>query len=449
VLFTDQARLTSDATAKEGAPDLYECQIEVHGEELGCKLSDLSVDPHANEAASVKGAVIGEGADGRVYFVASGALGEGEEARNGVCPQVSEGACVNLYEYDTQRPATKARLVAVLSSEDRPDWFAAEGKNLREMTARVSPSGRYLAFMSKRSLSGYDNRDAKSGARDEEVYEFDAESGRLSCASCDPSGQRPAGTFDNGVFPGLLVDAPLLWGGQTLAGSVPGWTSVALNHALYQSRYLSDSGRLFFNSPVGLVPGDGNSTEDVYEYEPQSVGSCTAAPACVGLVSSGSSSEETAFMDASESGDDVFFLSAAQLSLADTDSALDIYDAHACSSAPGCAPPSLGAPPPCVTSDSCRSAPTPQPGIFGASASETFSGPGNPAPESTQKATTKAKPLTRAQKLKRALAACKKKPKAKRAQCERQARKHYGPLKKKAKKAKGKAGRASGGRIGR
>jgi hypothetical protein len=445
VLFTDQARLTSDATAKEGAPDLYECQIEVHGEELSCKLTDLSVDPHANEAAGVKGSVIGEGADGRVYFVTSGALGNGEEAKNGVCAQAGEGACENLYEYDTQAPGAKARLVAVLSGEDGPDWASESGgTNLGQMTARVSPSGRYLAFMSKRSLSGYDNRDAKSGALDEEVYEYDAESGRLSCASCDPSGQRPKGKFDNGVFPGLLVDAPLLWGGQTLAGSIPGWTSIDRKHALYQSRYLSDSGRLFFNSPVGLVAGDGNSTEDVYEYEPQGVGSCTAAPACVGLISSGSSSEETAFMDASESGDDVFFLSAAQLSLADTDSALDIYDAHACSSAPGCAPPSLGAPPPCVTSDSCRAAPTPQPGIFGASASETFSGPGNPVPQSTQ-ATTKAKPLTRAQKLKRALAACKKKPKAKRAQCERQARKHYGPL----KKAKGKAGRASGGRVGR
>ena len=182
--------------------------------------------------------------------------------------------------------------------------------------------------------------------------------------------------------------------------------------------------------------------QDVYEYEPQGVGSCTLAPACLGLISSGTSSEEAAFLDASETGDDVFFLSAAQLSSQDTDTALDIYDAHVCSTAPGCAPQATGAPAACVTTDSCRSAPTPQPGIFAAPASETFSGAGNPTPEGAPKATPKR--LTRAQKLKKALAACKKKPKAKRAQCERQARKRYGPVKKTKSK---KANRARGGRA--
>src|SRR3954452_14518951 len=63
VYFTDQARLTSDAKAKAGQPDLYECEIEVSGEEPRCKLRDLSVDPHANEGANVQGDVIGAGED--------------------------------------------------------------------------------------------------------------------------------------------------------------------------------------------------------------------------------------------------------------------------------------------------------------------------------------------------------------------------------------------------
>jgi hypothetical protein len=440
VLFTDQARLTSDATAKEGAPDLYRCQVEVSGEELSCSLKDLSVDPHANEAAAVQGAVIGAGEDGRVYFVTTGALGGGEAAaRRGVCPVAGEGACVNLYEVDTQEPAPQEHLVAVLSSRDGSDWAALEATNLGLMTSRVSPSGRFLAFMSDRSLTGYDNRDIHSGVRDQEVYEFDAETGRLSCASCDPTGQRPSGVFDSGEFPGLLVDAQLLWGGQTLAGSIPGWTPVGSPEALYQSRYLSDSGRLFFNSPVGLVPGDGNSKEDVYEYEPEGVGSCTVASACLGLISSGTSSEESAFLDASETGDDVFFLTAAQLSLKDTDTALDVYDAHVCSTAPGCAPPEAGTPPPCSTSDSCRTAPTPQPGIFSAPASQTFSGPGNPTPAPPK---VVVKSLTRAQKLAKALKTCKKtkgnskQAKAKRAKCEKAARKKFGPVKRAKKKGK-------------
>ena len=43
------------------------------------------------------------------------------------------------------------------------------------------------------------------------------------------------------------------------------------------------------------------------------------------------------------------------------------------------------------------------------------------------------KTLTRAQKLTKALKACKKNAKAKRATCQKQARKQFGPLKKKAK----------------
>ena len=41
------------------------------------------------------------------------------------------------------------------------------------MTSRVSPNGRYLAFMSDRSLTGYDNDDVNEETglhADEEVY---------------------------------------------------------------------------------------------------------------------------------------------------------------------------------------------------------------------------------------------------------------------------------------
>jgi hypothetical protein len=56
------------------------------------------------------------------------------------------------------------------------------------------------------------------------------------------------------------------------------------------------------------------------------------------------------------------------------------------------------------------------------------------------------KPLTRAQKLAKALKACKKQPSKRRAGCEKQARKRYGPLAKKPKKPKkpSKAKKASG-----
>jgi len=189
----------------------------------------------------------------------------------------------------------------------------------------------------------------------------------------------------------------------------------------------------FFNSFDALVPQDTNGELDVYEYEPAGIGNCQTSNVtfsarsggCVGLVSSGASGEEAAFVDASESGNDVFFLTSAQLASQDIDSAYDMYDAHACSTESPCTAAAV-LPPACTTADSCRAAPMPQPGIFGAPASATFSGSGNAAPvvvKTTTSTKPKAKPLTRAQKLARALRACRSRPKRSRAACKAKARK--------------------------
>jgi hypothetical protein len=354
IFFTDGTRLTTDSAASPGEPDLYMCQVEIVAAGLSCSLSDLTVASSQNEPADVLGGVIGAAEDGSsIYFVANGSLTSGEGDARGDCAVSAPGEFLegtgdcNLYRLDTVTRTT--RLVAVLSGQDFNDWAAqGEGLDLGALTARVSPDGRFIAFMSARSLTGYENRDVVSDARDQEVYLYDAHgsgSGRLSCASCNPTGARPRGLFDDAVFPGPLVDRtkPNNWGGQTLAASVPGWTRIDVQHAIYQSRYLSDNGRLFFNAADALVPQDTNGTEDVYEYEPpQGEGqppsnNCTTAsptygPAsggCVSLVSSGTSPEESAFLDASEDGNDVFFLTAAKLSRTDTDAAYDIYDASA------------------------------------------------------------------------------------------------------------------------
>jgi hypothetical protein len=382
VFFTDNNRLTVGSNAQ---PDLYMCQIGEEGGHLACALKDLSVDHNPGESAVVRG-VIGASEDGSsVYFVAQGALAAGA-VHGGACFQFGEtasGEC-NLYRYDTASESTN--LVAVLSGADESDWggIGLEGE------ARVSPDGRYVAFMSQRSLSGYDNRDATSGVSDEEVYLYDSKASpgaQLVCTSCNPTGARPHGVSDEFTYPGLRVDLANRWNFHTLAGSVPDRPTGAGLH--YQSRYLSNSGRLFFNSDDALVPQDTNGVEDVYEYEqPQGPGqpannSCTSASVsysgssrgCISLISSGSSPEESAFLDASESGDDVFFLTASKLVSSDIDGALDVYDAHACSETSPCPPPPPP-PPPACTGDACQNlveAPNdPTPGSL------TFSGPGNP-----------------------------------------------------------------------
>jgi hypothetical protein len=477
VLFEDTQRLVEGSGAAElndsgvAGPDLYECEIiEVPGkegkEEDECRLSDLTPE-HEGTSAVVLGMVLGASEEdlSRVYFVANGVLSsnanaEGEKAEAGNCVMnvaPPAGATCNLYvsEPDPEHPGQRETVfIARLSNEDVPDWGEQE-QRLTLLTSRVSPNGEYLTFMSDRSLTGYDNTDAKSGQPDEEVYLYDAATNHLDCASCNPSGARPVGVLDTreagGEGLGLLVDRREIWSTENelneahwLAGSIPGWTPSNLQDALYQSRYLSNSGRLFFDSADALVPQDTNGKEDVYEYEPPGVGSCTSSAAtfsaaqggCIGLISSGTSSRESAFLDASETGGDVFFLTAASLVKQDVDTAFDVYDAHECTGASPCLEAEPSKPGGCDSEESCRGASTPPP-AFSAPTSTTFSGAGNvvPAQQALPFKTT-VKPKTRAQLLAGALKSCrKKKSKAKRLACERQARKKYGPKSKKSAKS--------------
>jgi hypothetical protein len=337
--------------------------------------------------ARVEPVVMGASEDGSyVYFVAKGVLASG-----GVSGKD------NLYMLHDAEGKWTTTYIATLSHEDESTWRGRKNRSgilvpegaavLSRTTSRVSPNGRYVAFMSSRPLTGYDNVDAVSGQPDEEVYLYDAVSKRLVCTSCDPTGARPVGVFDSGE--GLLVDRQQAWTANAsianhwLAGNIPGWDSVS-SVASYQTRYLSDEGRLFFDSPDALVPQDTNGLEDVYQYEPAGVGSCVSgdpsfnerSQGCVSLLSSGISASESAFMDASENGDDLFFVTASKLTADDYDTSYDLYDAHVCSAGVPCRRLPVS-PPPCTSGDSCKAAPSPQPEIFGPAPSATFSGVGN------------------------------------------------------------------------
>lgn len=361
VFFTDSQLLTAGSTKN----DLYVCEIsEVEGRPT-CKLSDLG---------PAEG-VIGASQDGSYAYI-QGAAG------------------LEVLRYDSE-PGHEGWQAPQLIAASGADGIAFN--DIEDTIARVSPNGRWLAFMSNRSLTGYDNRDAVSGELDEEVFLYSAAgaggAGKLVCASCNPTGARPHGIEaaligqGNGGLAGGWV-----WGGspQGLAANIPGWVPLERRGttaaSVYQPRYLSNNGRLFFNSSDALVPQDTNGTEDVYEFEPVGEGSCTegtssgssvyvqASGGCVGLISSGTSPLESAFLDASESGDDVFFETSAKLVPQDTDDALDVYDAHVCGVGWQCPPPPPP-PLPACEGDACQSpasAPEdPTPGSF------TYRGPGN------------------------------------------------------------------------
>jgi hypothetical protein len=453
VFFTDTSRLTVDATARPNQPDLYMCEIAVSAGQPSCSLTDLTVDRNAGEAANVQGQVSAiDATGGHVYFGADGVLTLTPNARGEHAVAGEE----NMYEYDTV--TRQIHFIATLSpGSGEGGFFPGDSSDvatgLEVLTARSSPDGRYFAFMSRRSLTGYDNRDVagyeyearpggksviveKEGrpvpARDEEVYLYSAETGRISCVSCDPTGARPHGVRGPTDHPGLLVDRQNNWADRWIAGSVPAWTQqdAVDGIAPYQPRYLSNGGRAFFDSPDALVPQDTNKVEDVYQYEPSGVGSCSSSSTtfssssggCVNLISSGTSKEESAFLDASENGDEVFFLTQARLTTSDVDSALDVYDAHVCSASSPC-PVAPSATPGCE-GDTCQN-PIAPPGEQ-TPGSLTYKGPGNVTPPAASSA-ARPKSLTRAQLLARALKTCKKgKARKKRVACERRARQKYG-----------------------
>jgi hypothetical protein len=468
IYFTDQQRLTADSHAGQESRDLYVAEITGKSP-LNVTVKDLTPEI-AGEPAGVRPSILGYGQSGTsvdIYYMAEGALTPGYE--HGDCDYESNehpGSCkLYLEQYEGQSKTWLApRLIATLSAGDISDWGNGVGPtHLEQQTVRVSANGQYLAFMSEEPLTGYDNLDANSGEPDSEVFLFDAQTDGVRCVSCNPTGAQPAGVQQPKIATTIerpLVDPSAIFKGKWLAANLMGWDTSGKAHAIYQPRYLSDAGRVFFDSSDALVPADSNGTQDVYEYEPEGApgGLCDAATqsttevyvhdaeevagatgglaaGCVGLISSGTSGYESAFLDANESGSDVFFATRAELAPQDVDDADDIYDAHECSEASPCMSVSMSTSTSCSSTETCRAPGSGTvAGVSGAPASTTSSGSGNLAPAAAVVVKAKAKAPTRAQKLAAALKSCRKKRnKRKRAVCERQSRAKYGPAK--AKKA--------------
>lgn len=304
--------------------------------------------------------VIGTSEDGAyVYFVAAGVL-TGEE-ENAAGQKAEEGAN-NLYLY---HDGEGVRFIAGLSDVDGGVWETIPYKR----TARVSPDGRHLAFLTieAKTLSGFDSRIAPPGEhcqpilenklegdpRCAQAYLYDADADSLTCASCNPAGSRPAGPTE-----------------------LPVWSNP------YEGpRYLSEDGsRLFFESRDALSAADQNGRRDVYQFELAGAGSCSSASpefvlasgGCLSLISSGESGDESYLVDASASGRDAFFSTREPLTGWDENENYDVYDARE-----GGGFPEPAAPPSICEGEACKPPPLAPPAAA-APATSTFVGPGNP-----------------------------------------------------------------------
>lgn len=452
VFFTDTRQLTNSASEDSHAGDsgngcqstaavasgcnLYEVECPNHCEdEAEKRLIDVSAPASGGEAPRVQ-SVMALSSDGsHVYFLAKGVLSEGVNAEG---REPLEGA-ENLYVYerDSEHPDGQLRFIATLSVDQDP-----------ELSANVTPDGRFLVFRSHRGLTP----DVTHSEGPAQVYRYDAHSERLLRVSIGEQGFN-----DNGN------DA------QGDASFVRAQEGDAQNPARRDPTMSDDGSYVFFQSPAGLTPGALNNrpvtgnphalAENVYEWEAQGRGGCEQASGCVSLISDGRDVIEGSrvpsavrLLDVDVTGENVLFETADQLGSGDTDTQVDIYDARVNGGFP--APVS---PPPCEASEIplagvCRQAGS-TPSVFAAPGSLVFSGPGNTITE-TRPVTGKpvARGLTRAQALKRALAVCRGRShaggRARRVACERRARKRYGPVSKKKSKGARSPGRGREGRKG-
>jgi hypothetical protein len=450
VFFTTKQQLLS----KDSTLNLYEYNLKAPE---GEKLVLLSRVPEL-ESANVKG-VLRTSSDGAVvYFVATGLLSEVARNRftNAKGEVVEEGPTAgkaNLYAYDTNTPQVK--FVANIEASLGELYNSSKEESLdSNRHAQTTPDGRYLVFSSKGPLAGDTNVVTAQG-----VYRYQFETGELTWIShAAPAGEEARGcgigTKCTGNEGQSAWVAPLPGtenGGEADIGdwsrAISGCPHASENATEGETAQCPeekyDGEYVIFATAEKLQNDDKNEAVDVYEWHCSSPCPNPAAEGVVSMISDGYSAagasgiggagyngEGLAGMSAS--GSDIFYLASTSLVGQDGDVLRDAYDARvnggfsAPPAAPQCSP------------EACQGTQS-GPSSFAVAASSVFGAGGNLSSVGGGVLgfkIAKPKPLTAAQKLAKAVKACKGKPRKKRLACESLARKRYGPkAKSKAKKA--------------
>ncbi len=284
-------------------------------------------------------------------------------------------------------------------TEDRSVW---QSQDLRPVQA--TPDGRYLVFPSSADLTG-----AEDTSKVPQLFEYDATTEQLRRISISADGSGANGNVTT------FHDAPQL-PAQSYRGVILQIEDSLPTTSQFQSAISASGADVFFTSAASLAPNVADGASNVFEY----------SGGKVFLISDGKDASNTGTGTATvqlfgtdASGRDVFFTTANQLVPQQADSQQTLYDAREDGGFP--APPLA----PGCFGETCRGAPgaavvTPMPG--------SSTQPGEPAVTGTVtgKRTVKPRPPTRAQKLKKALAACSRHPVKKRSSCRMRARRRYG-----------------------
>jgi hypothetical protein len=415
----------------DGTDNLYMASIGCPPGEPGCEvagrevtsLTDVSADPNGG-SAEVQGPVRVATDGSRVYFVARGELLSPAQLKTlaGEKRAVPHLGADNLYVYDaagvsvafvadlcsTSEGSGTVRDLSCPSGLERHGsdtglWAGspeAQANSCRPGRSSCEP-GRFLVFSTFARLTASDTNEAR------DVYRYDAVTGIIERVSVGEAGYHANGNCEGGDGQGQC-DATIReghWDEQ----------SVSKQYEMDNRALTEDGSRVVFTTAEPLSPAAVNGLANVYEWHAgpgDSEGS-------VSLVSSGSG-EPTEDAVISPEGRDIFFVTSQGLVAQDTDGEADIYDARLGGGFPSL--PVAAAP---CEGDACQGpltnpAPLLVPGSVSQAPGQNFAAPTS---KPVVKATTKA--LTNAQMRAKALKACKRGPKKRRATCEKQANRRY------------------------
>jgi hypothetical protein len=289
-------------------------------------------------------------------------------------------------------------------AEDRSVWSAEDRR-----PAQATSDGRFLVFPSSADLTADDTSSVP------QLFEYDAQAERLTRVSIGRGG-----TYNSDGNTRAFHDAPQISLQHFSQWDLP-------TEAEFHLALSPDGSTVLFTSAAELAPGAVSGQSSVFEYRDGNVylvsggrdASVTSNGAAVQLYGLAAGTEPQMR--------DAFFTTTDPLVPQQGDSNMNLYDARMDGGfpAPALAPGCLG--------ETCRGTTGVAPQLGGAG-SATQAGGDNVVPSPAPKARS----LTRAQQLAKALKACEKRPKRKRAACRKQARKRYGGKSNAKKSAKGR-----------
>jgi hypothetical protein len=363
-LFLARSELTNDAYTGRSGGVADDAGADLYSYDLASKeLTDLTVDTNPVDAAA--------GANVKQVLAAT-----------------PDGSYIYFTAAGDLAPAATPGHTSLYLWHEGSITFVADGDGLIHIAATlrpslyVTPDGTHAVFASTTSLTGYDNDDPVTGQPHAEIYEATVGAG-LQCVSCHANRARP--TADT-----------------TLTTTILGRLRVASD----------DGARVFFESTDTIVPQATGGLRRVYEY--------TGGKAS--LISSANSPFNAYLEATSSSGDDVFFATFDELVPNPNGGDDAIYDARLDGGYPVISRHEC-------TTGACRGPVNPPPVLTPpASLAASGASAGNLTPPASPTIVhSQPKPLTRAQKLARALKACRSKHnKKRRSTCEKTARRNYG-----------------------